>query len=173
MADKHDIDGESRNVEFVDWEDASADLAADPLRIGVHAPDAHSLWLRIGNRLERVTVATTENGTWVWHAGRARFLEKTDGDPRRKRRRTGLPGTVTPPMPATVVRILVHVGDHVERGQGLVVLSAMKMETTLSAPHDGVVQTVRTEVGATVRPGEVLVDVQALEAASDEAVSSS
>jgi biotin carboxyl carrier protein len=63
-------------------------------------------------------------------------------------------------MPATVVRILVSVGDEVEQGQALVVVSAMKMETTLTAPHKGSVRAIRAEVGATVRPGDVVVDVE-------------
>jgi biotin carboxyl carrier protein len=64
-------------------------------------------------------------------------------------------------MPATVVRILVQVGDEVDQGQALVVVSAMKMEATLSSPRKGVVRAIHTSVGATVRPGEVLVDVAA------------
>jgi biotin carboxyl carrier protein len=52
------------------------------------------------------------------------------------------------------------VGDTVEKGQGLVVVAAMKMETTLTAPHAGEVTAVRVEVGANVRPGEILVDVE-------------
>lgn len=46
-------------------------------------------------------------------------------------------GEITPPMPSIVVRILVQKGDGVKKGQGPVVLRAMKMETILSAPRDG------------------------------------
>ena len=159
MADKYDIEGRLREVTFVDWDEATSLDQPDPLAVGVRSMDG-SLWLRVGEHRKRVVVAKGEGGTWVWHEGRARFVEDNDGPQRRQRRSAGVPGAVTPPMPATVVRILVEVGDEVEQRQGLVVVSAMKMETTLSSPHKGVVESINTEVGATVKPGEILVDVK-------------
>jgi len=70
------------------------------------------------------------------------------------------PGEVTPPMPAVVVRILIHEGDRVKRGQGLIVVTAMKMETTLVAPSDGRVKKINTSEGAKVVPGEILVEIE-------------
>ncbi len=158
-ADRFTIAGRLRSVEFVDL-DSTVDGSDGPdnLRVGVRRTD-HFLWLRIGNQNHCMAFARTEGGMWIWHRGRARFFENGNGEQRRARRATNLPGIVTPPMPATVVRVLVTVGDEVEQGQALVVVSAMKMETTLSAPHKGCVKAIRAEVGATVRPGEVLVDV--------------
>ena len=71
-------------------------------------------------------------------------------------------GDVTPPMPAEVVRILVGEGDHVQKGQPLLVVSAMKMEISLKSPRDGVVAKIRTQVGAKVMPGTVLVDIETI-----------
>ena len=51
-------------------------------------------------------------------------------------------------------------GDRVRKGQGLVVVSAMKMEMTLSAPYAGTVTLVSTEAGAKVSPGEILVEIE-------------
>jgi biotin carboxyl carrier protein len=59
-----------------------------------------------------------------------------------------------------VVRILAEVGQSVTKGTPLVVVSAMKMEITLSAPYDGVVTAVNSEEGAAVSPGEILVDIE-------------
>ena len=69
------------------------------------------------------------------------------------------PGEVTPPMPAVVVRLLVQEGEAVVKGQGLVVVSAMKMETTLKAPVDGVVKKINTGLQAKVMPGDRLVEI--------------
>jgi biotin carboxyl carrier protein len=63
-------------------------------------------------------------------------------------------------MPAIVVRILVQEGDIVARGQGLIVVSAMKMETTLAAPKDGRVLRVLTALNAKVAPGDRLVEIE-------------
>jgi len=87
--------------------------------------------------------------------------------------RTGLqtmeegPGEVTPPMPSVVVRILVKEGDRVEKGQGLVVVTAMKMETTLKAPYGGIVSKVNTEPEAKVMPGDILVEIEEQEDSHD------
>ena len=63
-------------------------------------------------------------------------------------------------MPAVVVRILIQEGDQVEKGQGLVVVSAMKMETTLCAPLAGEVTAIHTSVEEKVAPGEILVEIK-------------
>lgn len=161
-ADRFTIEGKVRSVEFVDLAGsaASGSLRPDNLRVGVQKMDDSTLRLRFGNRDHRVSFARTEGGLWIWHRGRARLVEEGNGEKRRSRSTAKLPGIVTPPMPATVVRVMVSVGDEVVQGQALVVVSAMKMETTLSSPRKGHVKAIRAEVGATVRPGEVLVDVE-------------
>jgi 3-methylcrotonyl-CoA carboxylase alpha subunit len=70
---------------------------------------------------------------------------------------------VTPPMPSVVVKILVKEGEVVQKAQGLIVVSAMKMETTLRAPHSGIVKKIRTEINARVAPGDILVEITPME----------
>jgi acetyl-CoA/propionyl-CoA carboxylase biotin carboxyl carrier protein len=62
-------------------------------------------------------------------------------------------------MQATVIRVEVAVGDAVEVGRALVVLEAMKMEQALLADRAGTVTAVDAVVGATVAPGELLVEI--------------
>lgn len=69
------------------------------------------------------------------------------------------PALVTPPMPGVVARVLVAVGERVVAGQGVVTVSAMKLEVTLRAPRGGVVVAVRVAPGDRVSPGDRLVDV--------------
>ncbi len=71
---------------------------------------------------------------------------------------------VLSPMPGKVVRVLVAAGDTVEKGQGLVVVEAMKMQNELKSPLDGVVQLVQAEMGATVMANQILVVVVANDA---------
>jgi biotin carboxyl carrier protein len=87
----------------------------------------------------------------------------------RKGRHSREPIVVTPATPSVVVSILVAKGDRVKKGQGVVVLSAMKMETTVTAPFDGTVTRINATEGASVSPGQILVDVQRDAAASGEA----
>ena len=63
-------------------------------------------------------------------------------------------------MPGRVVAVPVAPGTTVERGQPLVVLEAMKMESALSAPHPGVVTDVLVTPGQTVQQRQPLVRIE-------------
>jgi biotin carboxyl carrier protein len=63
------------------------------------------------------------------------------------------------PLPGRVVRIAVVVGDTVEARQPLVIVEAMKIETAVLAPRDGVVSAILCAVGQAVNGGQVLVEL--------------
>lgn len=56
-------------------------------------------------------------------------------------------GHLRAPMPDTIVSVNVDVGDRVEKGQTLLVLEAMKMEHTITAPADGVISNLAYKTG--------------------------
>ena len=60
-------------------------------------------------------------------------------------------------MPGKVVRILVADADEVKKGDGLIVVEAMKMQNEMKSPKDGTVKEIRVEEGSTVNAGEILV----------------
>jgi pyruvate carboxylase subunit B len=64
---------------------------------------------------------------------------------------------VKAPMPGAVVAVEVAAGQDVKRGQGLLVLSAMKMENQIKAPRAGRVVSVEVQPGQTVEQGRALV----------------
>jgi 3-methylcrotonyl-CoA carboxylase alpha subunit len=119
--------------------------------------------LTVNGKQTEVFVARGELGKHIFIKGREFFVQDADLLPLKTRKPDQAQesaGDVTPPMPAVVVRILVKEGDQVKKGQGLVAVSAMKMETTLVAPRDGVVKRIHTSVHAKVAPGDVLVEIQ-------------
>ncbi len=129
--------------------------------VTVTSVSPNDLHLRVDGQPLNFFVAPAPDGVWISAEGRTRFGQDADKVKRRRSRGPGeTPGLVTPPTPATVVRILASVGQVVDKGTPLVVVSAMKMEITLSSPYPGRVTAVNTEAGAQVRPGEVLVDVE-------------
>jgi 3-methylcrotonyl-CoA carboxylase alpha subunit len=73
---------------------------------------------------------------------------------------TRLPQVITPPMPSVVIRIMVAEGDSVQKGDSVIVLTAMKMETTLTAPFPGRVTGINVSVGEKVMPGKILMDIE-------------
>ena len=64
---------------------------------------------------------------------------------------------VKAPMPGTLIKVNVKVGDAVKKGDVLCVLEAMKMENDIMAPADGVVASVEVAQGASVATDAVLV----------------
>jgi acetyl-CoA/propionyl-CoA carboxylase biotin carboxyl carrier protein len=68
--------------------------------------------------------------------------------------------SVASPMQATVIKVEVKPGDAVIKGQTVVVLEAMKMEQSISAPRDGVVASVGAEVGTTIKAGHILITLE-------------
>lgn len=72
-------------------------------------------------------------------------------------------GGYAAPMPSQVVRVLVQEGQAVKAGDGLVVISSMKMENTVEALEDGVVEAVYATEGSNVESGFLLIKLAAAE----------
>ena len=70
-------------------------------------------------------------------------------------------GSMTSPMPGLVAKILVAVGQPVKAGDPLLILEAMKMEQTMRAAVDGIVETIRVAEGEVVGPGATLITLSA------------
>jgi propionyl-CoA carboxylase alpha chain len=76
-------------------------------------------------------------------------------------------GSLVAPMPGNVIRLGAAVGDAVTAGQPLIWLEAMKMEHTISAPTDGVLNELNVDTGQQVDVGAVLARVEAPESEGD------
>ena len=88
--------------------------------------------------------------------GEARFEKEAKG----RRRRSLPPGSLSSPMPGTVVKVLVKAGDRVAKGAELLLVEAMKMEIRIEAPLAGVVKVVRKREGEPCDAAEILVEMQ-------------
>jgi len=64
------------------------------------------------------------------------------------------------PMPGLIVQIQVETGQEVERGQGVVIIEAMKMENELKAAESGVVKEVLVGKGQKVDQNDILVVIE-------------
>jgi 3-methylcrotonyl-CoA carboxylase alpha subunit len=59
-------------------------------------------------------------------------------------------------MPGKIVQLMVSAGEHVTKGAPLLIMEAMKMEHTISAPANGKVETLNYAVGDQVAEGAQL-----------------
>jgi len=86
-------------------------------------------------------------------------------DPRRLRadensdRHHHGPTEIAAQIPGKVVRVLVQAGTPVEKGAGVVIVEAMKMQNEMKSPRSGLVVSVNVAAGDTVNSGEVLATV--------------
>jgi len=64
------------------------------------------------------------------------------------------------PMPGMVVAILVRAGERIYRGQDLVSIESMKMETFVASPSDGRIEKIHVEPGQAVDSGDILIKLK-------------
>lgn len=64
---------------------------------------------------------------------------------------------VTSPLPGSIIKVLVKVGQAVKKGDTLLTLESMKMENPVQAECDGTVQQVAVTAGQTVMQDDLLV----------------
>lgn len=112
-----------------------------------------------GDKRYVATVAWEGRRAWV-HVGGHVFVIEPRGSEGRSAGASADVDALSPPMPATVVRVEVKAGDTVAAGDLVVLLEAMKMELPLRAPRDGIVARVNCRAGELVQPGTPLVDLE-------------
>ena len=115
--------------------------------------------LRLGSPGRTGWSVASANTRWVFLDGRVYEFEAQQ--PGRGRRRGGSHhGSLSAPMPATVRRINVKVGDHVDRGATLLILEAMKMELPVKSQSAGVIEAIHCQEGELVQPGAALIEIE-------------
>lgn len=71
---------------------------------------------------------------------------------------------VKAPMPGKVLSVIINVGDTVAKGDGIMILEAMKMENVLKAEGDCVIKSILIESGQSVEKGQVMIELEDAEA---------
>jgi biotin carboxyl carrier protein len=111
------------------------------------------------HRHQIVYIAGSRGGAWAFSNGRV----FTPAEPVHQAVRSRAAGTVqslTAPMPATIVKVLVTNGQTVKAGDTLVIVEAMKMELPVRAPADASVKAVRCREGEIVQADQTLVELE-------------
>ena len=77
----------------------------------------------------------------------------------RKKADKNAPGEIGATLSGSVVKILVNKGQQVTKGEALIVTEAMKMETTISAPIDGIVSAIHVNPTSRIESGDCLLEI--------------
>jgi len=122
---------------------------------------------RIGARSYEVEAREIEDGVYLMFVGdHVREVRVDDKikivDPKRLRSGQNSGGQhhgvaqIVAPMAGKVVRVHVEAGAAVEKGAGVIVVEAMKMQNEMKSPRAGVLVSVNVKPGDTVNAGDVL-----------------
>jgi biotin carboxyl carrier protein len=105
--------------------------------------------------LSEATMSRDKKGIWITVKGQTfifrpalPFMSKEDE------------GSLSSPMPARVIEVMVVEGDEVKEGQNLMRLEAMKMEIFLRAPEAGRIKKIKVALGDQVEASVALVEIE-------------
>jgi biotin carboxyl carrier protein len=141
----------------------SATIGDTPFDLRYDRISDHQICLMVDGRQVMAWVNAAPGGKTIIIEGEHFFIQDKELLAQTQTRKKGLgpgPSAVTPPMPAVVISVPVQLGDLVEKGDPVVVISAMKMETSLTSPHGGTICRIGVKQGDKVMPGEILVDIE-------------
>lgn len=71
-----------------------------------------------------------------------------------------VPGEIKSHLPGTIVSIAVSEGQHVDKGELLLIHEAMKMQNRVLAPFSGIVKTIGVEVGEKIKKDTLMVAIE-------------
>ena len=136
-------------------------LDGKPVAVDAAEISPNTLSILLDGQSFEITVTPYPDGKLQLHTGTREFIAEVI-DPRAwsGRRHSSVEAEgrqqIVAPMPGKVVRLLAKAGEHVEAGQGLLVVEAMKMQNEIRSPKSGTVKRVLAHEGQPVNAGEVL-----------------
>ncbi len=125
-------------------------------RLAIMAAADSGVSIRFGEHTLTADVVRAGDDLHVFHNGRHRVLGLADIIAQSGQAEAET-GRLTAPMPGKLISVHAAAGARVKRGAALLVMEAMKMEHTIVAPSDGVVDEVMYSVGDQVAEGAELV----------------
>jgi len=117
----------------------------------------------LGSRSFTVAIARRGSDLEVYAGGRRHVVAVSD--PRDRAGKSNHvsaagPVEIRAQMPGKVVKLLVQQGAHVESGQGVIIVEAMKMQNEMKSPKQGAVRKIHVVEGGTVAAGETLLVIE-------------
>jgi biotin carboxyl carrier protein len=160
--------GEEFEVEITRSGDKLSARVGDHLYdLEVSEPEKNVYLFKNGGKVSEALVShpSAPGGPYTVRLGSSE-IDITLTDPKRLRgsavdsQAMGGKAEIKTAMPGKVVRILIADGDKVKKGDGLIVVEAMKMQNEMRSPKDGHISGIRVAEGDTVGAGDVLLIVE-------------
>lgn len=160
--EKHEIEIER------DGEKVFASIDGRSYQLEASEPESNVFLLKNGNRIFEIFVSPPAEKAGEPYRVKLKNheLEVALIDPKRLRGAGGAGGSaegaaeIKTAMPGKIVRVLVDAGAEIEKGDGVIVVEAMKMQNEMKSPKNGTVKEIRFSEGATVNAGDVLAVIE-------------
>ncbi|MBS1704344.1 MAG: hypothetical protein JST40_00610 [Armatimonadetes bacterium] len=130
----------------------------EPCAHATLTPIGERIYVRTPEGMQTAAVVKHLGKTYVSYAGNTYVFERAD-HAKRSAGKTAGSGDFLAPMPGMITEVLVEQGEHVQLGQRLLVLEAMKTQQPVTAPFEGIVEVIKVSRGQQVAEGELLVRV--------------
>lgn len=160
---------ETREVEITrgDAGNLTARVGERVYQLEASEPEPNVFLFKHENRVYQIFVSPVEKSgePFAVSVGGANYEIKIS-DPKRLRgssagdRHAGGAAEIKTAMPGKIVRVLAAAGAPIQRGDGVIIVEAMKMQNEMKSPKDGAVKEIRFAEGATVNAGDVLAIIE-------------
>ena len=143
-----------------------AEIDGREYELEIVQPEIGQISLRFenGRKVEARVSLDAEGRSVVWINGRSIEIELIDPKKLRGSSTSGAEtagvADIKTAMPGKVVRLIAAVGDTVEKGDGVIVVEAMKMQNEIKAPKNGTITSIRVSEGDTVNAGQILLSIE-------------
>jgi len=124
--------------------------------LDIHQKSSNSYLVTIDEKEFSVTI--DENNNFEIASGSV--LNTSPNQPQQVEPQTSsVSSQLNAPLGGNIFKILIAEGQTVSKDQTLIILEAMKMETEIKSPADGVISNIHIQVGDAVAPGDLLIDI--------------
>jgi biotin carboxyl carrier protein len=161
-------DDEKHAVEIKrDGANITADVGGRVYELETSQPEPNVWLFKLENKIYQIFVSPNERtGEPFTVSVGNRSYEIKVYDPKRLRGSDGAgehadgASEIKTAMPGKLVRVLVESGAEIKKGDGVLIVEAMKMQNEMKSPKDGIVKEIRFKEGATVNAGDVLAVIE-------------
>ncbi len=159
-------DDKTVTLQAIDPDASGASSLVEPLSIDWRMPEPRVYSLLVDGNSYDVHIDEDERDEERLTVHLLSHVIRAQASDARKRRVSGTAAEpdgvaqIVAPIPGRVVSVLAVEGTEVQRGDGIIVLEAMKMENELKAPRDGVVIRVAVQQGQGVEGGALLATIE-------------
>lgn len=143
-------------------------LNGEKQEFAINQINKNTFTIKINGRNINAYLAEDTQFYYVWIDGKSYTFEKINEEEKdfdiSNGSSTSNKQIVKPPMPGNIVKVVVEKDQKVSEGDPLIIIEAMKMETTLYASIDGIVKEINVKAGEQVDADKILLTVEREEA---------